>query len=231
MTHRFIRSQSRRLQLASHRIARLLMVLGVGSAMVMAMTACSLPDKPSRPALYDFGPGALAPKPTTRIAPLAPLALADIDAAGLLDSTAVLYRLAYDDAHQLRPYSQARWSMSPALLLRQRLRETLGERRTMFSAEEGASQTRVNGIVPRVLRIDLEEFTHYFESPAQSRGVVRFRATLLETTTAGERLVGQRTVIASRPAETADAAGGVRALSAAADAAIEDLSQWLQQAQ
>jgi len=37
-------------------------------------------------------------------------------------------------------------------------------------------------------------------------------------------------VVVQRPATSADAAGGVRALTAATDAAIEELDQWLQQA-
>lgn len=202
-----------------------------GLTLALLAAACALPDKPSRPDLYDFGPGALAPKPQTRIAPLPPLTLGEVEASGLLDSSALLYRLAYADEHQLRPYALARWSMSPALLIRQRLRESLGERRAVFNAEEGAAQARVGGVSPRVLRVELEEFGQYFDSPAASRGVVRMRVSLSENTPSGDRLVGQRTVIASRPAPTPDAAGGVRALTQAVDAAIEDIGQWLQQAQ
>ena len=211
-------------------LARSSPLLRVAAALALLVLAgCSLPDKPTRPALYDFGPGALAPKPQTRIAPLPPLALAEIDASGMLDSTAVVYRLGYADSNQLRPYAQARWSAQPAQLIRQRLRETLGERRTVFNVEEGASQARVGGVVPRILRIELEEFSHYFESPTQSAGVVRLRVTLVESTAAGDKLLGQRTVVASRPATTGDAPGGVRAMAAATDAAVEEISQWLQQ--
>ena len=38
---------------------------------------------------------------------------------------------------------------------------------------------RSGGVAPRVLRLELEEFSHLFESPTQSSGVVRLRATLL----------------------------------------------------
>ena len=54
-------------------------------------------------------------------------------------------------------------------------------------------------------------------------------ATLLNLTPAGEVLVAQRTLAVQRPAPSLDAAGGVRALSAATDAAIDELAQWLQQ--
>ncbi|MDP3135289.1 MAG: hypothetical protein Q8N17_03015, partial [Burkholderiaceae bacterium] len=79
------------------------------------VAGCSiLPSPPSRPVHYDFGPGAMAPVPTDRRAPLPALALADVEAPGLAEgSTAVLYRLAYTDARQLRPYTQARWSQPP----------------------------------------------------------------------------------------------------------------------
>ena len=59
--------------------------------------------------------------------------------------------------------------------------------------------------------------------------LVRLRATLVDVTAAGEKLVAQRVIVAQRPATTLDAPGGVRALTAATDAAIEQLDQWLQQ--
>jgi len=80
-----------------------------------------------------------------------------------------------------------------------------------------------------VLRIELEEFSHVFETPAQSHGAVRLRATLLQNTAAGERLLGQRSISVQRPAPTPDAPGGVRALSLASDAAAAEIASWLQQ--
>ena len=207
--------------------------LGLMFAAALLLGACSaLPDKPQRAALYDFGPGALAPVAATRQAPLAPIALSDIGTpGGALDNQAVLYRLAYDDAQQLRPYSQARWSMPPAQLIRQRLRDTLGRTRAVLNAGEGPALNRsVNqGVLPRVLQLELDEFSHFFESPGSSVGLIRLRATLVETTPSGEKLLAQRSVTMQRPAPSADAPGGVRALTAATDAAIEEIATWLQQ--
>ena len=199
---------------------------------VLLLGGCALPDKPTRATLYDFGPGLLSTQPATRQAPLPPLAIDDIaTAGGALDNMAVLYRLGYADAQQLRPYSQARWSMPPAQLVRQRLREQLGQRRAVFSAGEGVALNRSqNPELPLLLRLELEEFSHLFSAPDASVGLIRLRATLLEVTPAGEKLVAQRSVVAQRPAPSADAPGGVRALTAATDAAIEELEQWLQQA-
>lgn len=188
----------------------------------------ALPDKPVRPAVYDFGPGlTVKAAPTPAVVPAAPgavlppLALADIDAPPALDGAAVLYRLVYADVQQLRPYAQARWSMPPAQLVRQRLREQLGQQRVVLNPGEGAAGLS--------LRLELEEFTQVFETPERSIGLVRLRATLVEGAGGRERIVAQRRFVTQRPAPSADAAGGVRALTAATDAAIDEIGLWLQQ--
>ena len=209
--------------------------------MALLLSACSaLPSKPTRATMYDFGPGPLAAQPAqpaqptasqTPQTPLAPVAIEEISTSGgALDHLAVLYRLAYVDAQELRPYSQSRWSMPPAELVRQRLRDTLSLRRPVFNAREGLSLNRSqNPLLPLQLRLELQEFSHYFSTPDASVGLVRLRATLVDVTAAGEKLVAQRVIVAQRPATTLDAPGGVRALTAATDAAIEALDQWLQQ--
>jgi cholesterol transport system auxiliary component len=196
----------------------------------LVLAGCSaLPDKPQRPLMYDFGPGPTSTPPTTRIAALPTLALAEIEAAGSLDGTAVLYRLGYADAQQLRPYALARWSASPAQLVRQRVREVLGQRRTVLTTDEAGALARVGGALPYVLRLELDEFSHLFTSPSESVGLVRMRATVVESLPGGDRVLAQRSVIAQRPAPSPDANGGVKALAEATDAAIEDISQWLKQ--
>jgi cholesterol transport system auxiliary component len=206
--------------------------LNFAAGLLLALLAgcAGLVDKPVRATLYDFGPGQItAPAPGSQQATLPPLVLADIDAAGALESSAVLYRLGYADDHQLRPYSQARWSAPPPQLVRQRLREQIGRDRIVLNPGEGAALARSGGLLPRALRIELEEFSHYFQGPAQSVGLLRLRATLLENTAGGEKLLAQRNVVVQRPAPSADAPGGVRALTAAVDAAADELVQWLAQ--
>ncbi len=192
---------------------------------ILALGGCaSLQPKP-RATVYDFGPGPVATLPTTRIAPLPALVLGDADASAALDSTAVLYRLAYSDAQQLRPYALARWSMTPAQLLRQRLREHLGLRRAVLNAAQGLVVDKP----AMVLHLELDEFSHLFETTERSSGLVRLRATLGQGGHGAERLVAQRSFIVQRPAGSADAAGGVRALTEASDAVIAEIAQWLQQ--
>lgn len=199
-------------------------------ALAAALAGCSaLPDKPTRPVTYDFGPGAVTPQPANRMAPLPPLALADIEAPNALDGAAMYYRLGYQDANELKPYSLARWSMPPGQLVMAQLRQTLGERRALLTAGEGPAVNRSEGKLPNVLRIELEEFSQLFQSPAVSTGVIRMRATLVSVTPAGEKLIAQRTVVVQKPAPSADAPGGARALAEATAAAAEEISQWLQQ--
>lgn len=194
----------------------------------LALSGCATP-RGSTVLVYDFGPGASAPMPEQRTtaAPLPPLALAEVAAVAALDNTAVLYRLGYADANLLQPYAQARWSMPPAQLLRQQLRSVLGARRPVMSVSEGLQFPAGS----QVLRLELEEFSQLFDSAQSSRGLLRLRATLTQTAPGGEVLLAQRTVLVSSPAATQDAAGGVRALAAAAAAAVTQLDEWVQQTQ
>ncbi len=185
------------------------------------LAGCGVLQEPPRAAVYDFGvPAAVAtPAESDKRKQLPALVLAQIGATQTLDSPALLYRLAYANDQQLRPYSLARWSAPPAELVRQRLRERLSADRTVLGPlDPGAALT---------LKIDLDEFSQLFTSADESVGVVRMNATLTRSTLSGEEPVAQRSVTVRRPAPTADAAGGVQALTAATDAAADDLAQWL----
>ena len=190
----------------------------IGLLVVALLSACALPERPPAPRLYDFGPVTAA---VPDAAPGARAALGlRVQASPALDGQALLYRLAYADAQQLHAYSQARWSMPPAELVQQRLRVGLGRQYALLPDGESA---------PRLLYVELEEFCQLFDTPADSRGVLRLRASVLQGSAGGDQLLAQRTWLVQRPAGSADAPGGVRALTAATDAAVEELAQWLQQ--
>ena len=195
--------------------------------LVLLVGCSALPTPPNRPVSYDFGPGLTSLPAADRRASLPPIALADVEATGLSESsTAVLYRLNYADAQQLRPYTLARWTQPPVQLVQQALRAQLGLRRPVLQDADAAAQARDTargGKLPAVLRIELEEFSHLFTSPAESTGLLRLRATLVDPTPAGETLLGQRVFIVQKPAPTPDAAGGTRAL---ADAAGQGGGEW-----
>jgi cholesterol transport system auxiliary component len=198
------------------------------AAFAIVLAGCSaLPDKPPRQTLYDFGP--VPAQPVASLPARAALVLPDVEARGILETTALLYRLGYEDANQLRPYAFARWSAPPGELLRQRLRDVLGRDRPVLDASAAAALSRRGAASPPVLRVELEEFSQLFDTPTASQGVLRLRCTLLESTGAGERLVAQRSFSVQRAATSADAPGGVRALAAATEAAAQDIAAWLQQ--
>jgi len=157
------------------------------------------------------------------------IALAEIDANSRLDGTQLLYRLGYADSNELRPYGQSRWSQPPAQLLRQRLREALSAGHTVLGPEESATIARTEGRLPDTLRVTLDEFSQYFESPQQSVGLVRVSATLSRNQPGGDKVLAQRTFTARKPAPTQDGPGGVKALAAASDAVVAELVAWIDQ--
>lgn len=241
------------------------LLLAFALASALGLGACSsLGSQAVRAAVYDFGPQApkgllAAPKtleaPAARETPQSPeapasgalasplplLVLAEVDSAGgLLDNVAVLYRLAYLNPLQLRPYAHAHWSMPPAQLVQQRMRTVLGQQRTVVPAGEPVAlmrrpavsrQSLPAGPRPLEMRLELEEFSHWFESPSESFGLLRLSVTLIEHAPAGARVLAQRQLVVRQPAETPDAAGGVRALALATDAAGLDLLAWLARAE
>lgn len=215
--------------------------------LVAALSACTgLPAPAQRPLMYDFGPPAApaavpsqAPAAAPPSAPaqaastpgaapaLPALALAEVQAGGLTDgSSAVLYRLAYANAQQLRPYTLARWSQPPAQLVQQRLRAELGRHRALLDANDAAALSAPR---PAVLRVELEEFSQVFQSPSDSVGLLRLRATLVEPRSTGVALLGQRVFTIECPAASPDAAGGTRALAEAAQQAAQEIDTWLRQ--
>ena len=202
---------------------------------VLLLSACAaLPDKPVRAVTYDFGPGAVvaASVPSSNsLQALPPIALAEIESSAALNSNGVLYRLMYYNAQELRPYAQARWSMPPAQLLRQRLSAQMGQSRAVVNPGEAittSAATTVGNGGPWTLRLELDEFSQLFQSTSASVGLLRLRATVVQSALQGERLLGQRTFVVQRPASTADVTGGVQALTAASDAVVIEIDQWLQ---
>lgn len=207
---------------------------------VFFISACSaLPTPPVLPVVYDFGPGSIAPAPATApAADRAPLILADSQSTGLADgSTALHYRLAYDDAQQLRAYQRARWSQPPAQLVRQSVAQELAQlgpvldtrsARELARADAGAKAA--NGArAMRVLRLEIEEFSQVFSSAGESSGVLRLRATLADSSPQGERLRDQRVFVVQSPATSQDAAGGSAAMARAAQQAAREVAAWIGQ--
>lgn len=182
----------------------------------LALSACAVSQAPAPRTVYDFGPAMATPAAAAPAwpGPLA-LALTEIDTSLALDTSAVQYRLAFANAQALRPYALARWSMPPAQLVQQRVRSVLAARGPVLVPGVGSAAY--------TLKLELDEFSQVFEAPDASQGVVQLRATLLK----GNALAAQRSFSSRAPAPTADAGGGVRALSVAADEVAQQLAEWV----
>lgn len=197
-----------------------------GIAISLLLLACSaLPQPPVRSAVYDFGPG---PGPTSAVqgARQPAIVLSSAASGGVpVNDNALYYRLAYADAQQLRPYSLARWSQSPAALLAQSLRTRLGQERAVLSP----GVPLVGGGIdePELLKVELEEFSQVFDAPQTSHALVRVRASLFASRAGDTELRAQRLFVVQHGAATPDAAGGAQALAAAATQLADELAQWL----
>ena len=188
-------------------------------AALVLLAGCATQRPAETAKVYDFGPTLLQTAAAGALPGLATVVLFEPKVSPALEGNAVLYRLAYADAQQLKPYALARWSMPPAQLFSQRLRQQLGEQRAVVAPGEAAALFN--------LRLVLEEFSQVFDSPAQSHGLLRLRATLSQRMAGSETLLAQRSFVVQQPAPSPDAIGAVRALTLASDQAIGQVTAWL----
>ncbi|HET7775368.1 MAG TPA: ABC-type transport auxiliary lipoprotein family protein [Azospira sp.] len=173
----------------------------LAALLALTLAACAGGHGLPPPSTYDFGPG-----PQAGTAPV-PLSL-DLRLAPWLDSPALHYRLAYEDASRLAAYGQSRWAAPVGQLLNLRLRQQLG------SGAGGSC----------LLKVEVDEFTQVFDAPQRSRGVLQGRMTLLDKQ---RKLLSERSISVEKPAPSADARGGVVALTQAVDAVGMEGGRWL----
>ncbi|MBC7945060.1 MAG: membrane integrity-associated transporter subunit PqiC [Burkholderiales bacterium] len=192
------------------------------------LTACSIGPRPSPPiTTYDFGLARDEAERSEQLNAEASIGLAEITTPDWLDTPALHYRLAYLNPNARRAYADSRWAASPADLLTQRLRQRLAA----AGAAPLTDQDRANADF--TLRVQLEEFAQIFDAVNSSRALVRLHATLVENEKRREKRRGergeisQRTFVVEKQSKTPDAEGAALALSAASDAAIAQLLDWL----
>jgi cholesterol transport system auxiliary component len=184
----------------------------------LLLAACSAgPVSRETPASYDFGAWRNDAAVTRSIK--SGVLLHAVVAPAWLDSTAIVYRLNYQDVARPQNYANSRWVGVPAALLTQRLRASLG------AASEGGVVSIADGVrADYALRLELDEFSQIFDAADRSRGVVVVRASLVNT--AKRALVAQRSFTVERAAASADAEGGVRALAAAGGELVDAVVAW-----
>jgi cholesterol transport system auxiliary component len=167
--------------------------------------------------LYDFGSSVNPVVPNGAAVAMPAVVVTDVTGNAAFDSERMFYRLNYSDPLQARSYANSRWSSTPLQMLTQRLKARVSQAGVKVLSATDAS----NGVP--LLRIDLDDFTHTFDSATSSYGQVVLRASLFQ----GRTLIDQRTFNHKVNASSADAAGGARALAQATDALSADMIGWL----
>ena len=148
----------------------------------------------------------------------ATVAIPAISAPSWLRTTALIYRLDYEPPVHPRAYVHSQWAAPPNELLSLRLRERVSAVNDGFTIERLPED--MEGYY---LEVTLEDFTQTFPSAAQSECVVTVSVLLRR----GDRMLAQKTFHAERSAPTADAAGAVVGLTAAADSDFAQILSWL----
>ena len=197
-------------------LQRLTIIATIAAAAQLAGCASS---KGAPNTIYDFGP-ARAPASVTAAAPsglLTSLVVTDVTGSSAYDSERIYYRLSYSDPLQARSYANSRWSTTPLQMLTQRFKTRIAQTGAKVLSTTDAS----TGVA--LLRIDVDDFIHTFTGVAQSEGEISVRASVF----LGRMLVDQKSFRRTRPAATADAAGGAAALAASTDAVAADIVAWL----
>ncbi|SDI58742.1 ABC-type transport auxiliary lipoprotein family protein [Propionivibrio dicarboxylicus] len=176
---------------------------------ILLLSACAVGSRQLPPsAVYDFG---LAGAAGADGGAWVGIAL-EVRTPPWFDALSIDYRLNYDDPLRPREYADSRWAANPGGLIAQRLRQSLG-----FPAAGATSVC--------LLRIDVQEFSHVFDAPTVSRGVLQGSMTLVD---GKRRVVAERRLFVERAATRSDARGGVEALVRTVSGFQEELAAWSQ---
>jgi cholesterol transport system auxiliary component len=137
-----------------------------------------------------------------------------------LDSGDILYRLEYDEPQRLRHYANSRWAVSPLTLVGERLRAGLSMR-----CARAAAVPDLGIPADYRVRVTVEEFAQFFDSPTTSHVVVRLRLVLIKGR--DHTFVGQNGFTAQVDAPSPDARGGVAALARALEDCSSQAANWI----
>jgi len=197
--------------------------------MITGLQGCISTVPSATSAIYDFGAfrGSAAVHLSSDSCALGPLHVADITSPSSLESDLMLYRLGYANDQLVHAYARHRWSMPPAQLLAQRIKTRLADSGVIIvdsgGTESSASLPSTAMTNTLQLRLELNDFTHYFSDPDHSQSQLTVRASLLN----GSSLIAQTTLSQHAPSLSQDAAGGAKAMQEATDLLINELHGWL----
>lgn len=190
---------------------------------VWLLAGCSMLAEPdTSPKRYTLGQTVTAKPANTAARTRFPITLnlRPVTAPGWLDSRRMLYRLAYTQDQALSAYTRSAWADPPAELVAGKLRSALVASH-LFAAvlRQSSGQARL------VLQLELTDFSQHFASADNSQGRIAATATLTDTQSG--QVIAQHDFTATAPASSADAKGGVQALTRATRQLNTAIADWL----
>jgi cholesterol transport system auxiliary component len=180
------------------------MKLFTAAILMLLLDGCGgLPKSGSQAALYDFGITP-ADAPFTTL----PIRLTGVEAAPGLEGSEIRYRLAYQNPARVFAYTESRWVAPPDKLIAKRIEQRL----------------RSSPSALCLLHIKLEMFDQIFDSPDSSKVLVRLHADLTESK--AKIPLAQISMEKDQISKSADARGGVEALTSVTDEAVSSILDW-----
>ncbi len=177
------------------------------AATLFVLSGCgNLVTPPEPTAFHDLGVGT-DPVPTLASAPAAIL----VSAPPWLHSSAMQYRLDWDQPSRRRAYAKSRWAAEPGEML------SLALSRGLSAGEGIGSACR--------LKIDLDEFVQEFEAADRSRVDIVLRASWLPPR--GETPLANKRFTVTAATSSADAEGGVVAFRNATQDLTAQIRSWI----
>lgn len=174
---------------------------------ILALAACNGLAVPPRPvALYDLG----LTEPLDLPAGRAPAQIL-LNAPSWLNSSAMQYKLEWDQSSRRRTFLESRWVANPLELLSRSLD------RAILGATTGTNQCR--------MRVELDEFIQIFDSADSGRAELIARASWLPAR--GDRILATREFRLSKPTVAATAERGVEALKDLSSELARGIAGWL----
>lgn len=150
------------------------------------------------------------------------LAITRIAVPAWLLGTNMYYRLDYQNHARISAYASSDWVAPPATLLEHIVQDALGAGASWRAVTGPDTPTQADVSV----HIRLDDFSQAFARADQSAGVLDATATLIDNH--HDRVIAQKHFHIQVAAPSADAVGGVTAMSQASDKFATQLQQWLQ---
>lgn len=204
-----------------YRSCRLSQTLTIGLVLALLAGCSVLGGSASYPSRYTLSAHASPAHSDAQAQFPVTLTVRPVAAPGWLDSKRMLYRLAYASDQKLAAYTQSAWADTPAELVADNLGQSLTARH-LFSAVLGGD---ASGRSILALQLELADFSQHFSSPKKSSGRIAITATLLNTHSG--QVIAQHSFAKAVPTSTADAKGGVQALTKADHQLNAAIAQWL----